>query len=303
MSAQDYPARAIRFIVPFPPGGGNDTLARMIGRRLATAVGQPVVIDNRPGAAGTVGAEAAARAPADGYTLFLAGIATHGINPNLRADLPYDPIADFDAVTLIASAPLLMVVHPSLPVQSVSDLVALAKARPGQINYASNGAGTSSHLAMEMFCLATGMRMLHVPYKGMSPALAGLLAGEAQIMFSSAVAMLPQVKAGKLRVIAMTGPSRAPAIPEIPTVAEAGVPGYQTASWYGVAVPAGTPRDVIYRLNREIVAIIRTPEISDRLEAEAVIPVGSTPEGFTAHIRAELAHWTMVINQAGIARQ
>ena len=303
MSAQDYPARAIRFIVPFPPGGGNDTLARMIGRRLATAVGQPVVIDNRPGAAGTVGAEAAARAPADGYTLFLAGIATHGINPNLRADLPYDPIADFDAVTLIASAPLLMVVHPSLPVQSVSDLVALAKARPGQINYASNGAGTSSHLAMEMFCLATGMRMLHVPYKGMSPALAGLLAGEAQIMFSSAVAMLPQVKAGKLRVIAMTGPSRAPAIPEIPTVAEAGVPGYQTASWYGVAVPAGTPRDVIYRLNREIVAIIRTPEISDRLEAEAVIPVGSTPEGFTAHIRAELARWTMVINQAGIARQ
>ena len=303
MSAQDYPARAIRFIVPFPPGGGNDTLARMIGRRLATAVGQPVVIDNRPGAAGTVGAEAAARAPADGYTLFLAGIATHGINPNLRADLPYDPIADFDAVTLIASAPLLMVVHPSLPVQSVSDLVALAKARPGQINYASNGAGTSSHLAMEMFCLATGMRMLHVPYKGMSPALAGLLAGEAQIMFSSAVAMLPQVKAGKLRVIAMTGPSRAPAIPEIPTVAEAGVPGYQTASWYGVAVPAGTPRDVIYRLNREIVAIIRTPEISDRLETEAVIPVGSTPEGFTAHIRAELARWTMVINQAGIARQ
>ena len=303
MSAQDYPARAIRFIVPFPPGGGNDTLARMIGRRLATAVGQPVVIDNRPGAAGTVGAEAAARAPADGYTLFLAGIATHGINPNLRADLPYDPIADFDAVTLIASAPLLMVVHPSLPVQSVSDLVALAKARPGQINYASNGAGTSSHLAMEMFCLATGMRMLHVPYKGMSPALAGLLAGEAQIMFSSAVAMLPQVKAGKLRVIAMTGASRAPAIPEIPTVAEAGVPGYQTASWYGVAVPAGTPRDVIYRLNREIVAIIRTPEISDRLEAEAVIPVGSTPEGFTAHIRAELARWTMVINQAGIARQ
>lgn len=300
-TAQGYPVKSIRFIVPFPPGGGNDTIARLIGQKLTAATGQQVLVDNRPGAGGAIGAEAAAKSPADGYTMFLAGVATHGINPNLRRKIPYDPHKDFDAVSLIASAPLLVVVHPSLPIKSVKQLVALAKARPGQINYASNGAGGSSHLAVELFNMMSGTKMTHIPYKGLAPALTDLLSGEVQVMFSSAVAMLPQVKAGKLRAIAMTGARRSPAIPDIPTVAEAGVPGYETGSWYGIVVPAGTPRVAIDRLSREIIAIVRSPEITGRLNDEAVIPVGSTPAEFTTHIKSELARWAKTIRQAGLA--
>lgn len=303
VNAQNYPAKSIRFIVPFPPGGGNDTIARLVGQKLTAATGQQVLVDNRPGAGGAIGAEAAAKSPADGYTLFLAGVATHGINPNLRKKLPYDPLRDFDAVSQIAAAPLLVVVHPSLPIRSVKELVALAKARPGQINYASNGAGGSSHLAVELFSMMSGAKMTHIPYKGLSPALTELLSGEVQVMFSSAVAMLPQVKAGKLRAVAMTGARRSPAIPDIPTVAEAGVPGYETGSWYGIVVPAGTPKAAIDRLSREIIAIVRSPEITNRLNSEAVIPVGSTPAEFTTHIKNELARWAKAIKQAGIALQ
>lgn len=298
--AQSYPAKPIRFIVPFPPGGGNDTIARLVAQKLSAAAGAQVIVDNRPGAGGTIGAEAAARSPADGYTMFLAGVATHGINPNLRRKLPYDALRDFNAVSLIASAPLLVVVHPSLPAKSVKDLVALAKARPAQINYASNGAGGSSHLAVELFDMMTGVKMTHIPYKGLAPALTDLLAGEVQVMFSSAVAMLPQVKAGRLRAIAMTGAKRSAAIPAIPTVAESGVPGYETGSWYGVVVPAGTPTAAIERLSREIQAIVKSQEITSKLNEEAVIPVGSTPEGFDRHIRAELARWAKVIKAAKI---
>ncbi len=298
--AQTYPAKPIRFIVPFTPGGGNDTIARLIGQKLAAATGQQVLIDNRPGAGGAIGAEAAAKSPADGYTIFLAGVATHGINPNLRKKLGYDPVKDFDAVSLIASAPLLVVVHPSLPVKSVKQLVALAKAQPGKINYASNGAGGSSHMAVELFKSMTGTSLVHIPYKGLSPALTELLSGEVQLMFSSAVSMLPQVKAGKLRAIAMTGARRSPAIPDIPTVAEAGIPGYETGSWYGIVAPAGTPRPAIDRLSREVIAIVHAPDITKRLEDEAIIPVGSTPEEFTTHIRNELARWAKVIKQSGI---
>jgi tripartite-type tricarboxylate transporter receptor subunit TctC len=298
--AQSYPSKPIRFIVPFPPGGGNDTIARLIGQKLTAATGQQVIVDNRPGAGGTIGAEAAARAAPDGYTMFLAGVATHGINPNLRKKLSYDPVKDFDAVSLIASAPLLVVVHPSLPAKSVKELIAIAKARPGQINYASNGAGGSSHLAVELFNMMTGARMVHIPYKGLTPALTELIAGEVQVMFSSAVAMLPQVKAGKLRAIAMTGARRSPAIPAIPTVAEAGVPGYETGSWYGVVVPAGSPRPAINRLAQDIGVIVKSAEITNRLVSEAVIPVGGTPDEFAAHIRKELARWAKVIKSAKI---
>jgi len=302
-TASTYPSRAIRFIVPFPPGGGNDTLARMIGQQLGATLKQQILVDNRPGAGGTIGAQAAAAAPADGYNIFLAGVATHGINPNLRKRLPYDALKDFAPVSLIASAPLLVVVHPSLPVRSVKDLVALANAKPGAINYASNGAGGSSHLAVELFSMTTGARMLHVPYKGLSPALTDLLSGEVQVMFSSAVAMLPQVKAGRLRAIAMTGDKRSEAIPDIPTVAEAGVKGYATGSWYGVVAPAGTPPHAVNRLSREIVALVRAPAIRDKLVADAVIPVGSTPAEFSAHIRAEIDRWGRVIKAAGLKLQ
>jgi tripartite-type tricarboxylate transporter receptor subunit TctC len=295
-----YPTKPIRFVVPFPPGGGNDTIARLIGQRLAASLGQQVVIDNRAGAGGVIGAEAVARSPADGYTMLLAGVATFGIGPNLRRKIPYDPVRDFDAVSLIASAPLLVVVHPSLPVKSVKELIAFAKARPGQINYASNGVGASSHLAVELFNIMTGTRLVHIPYKGLSQALTDVLAGQVPVMFSSAVAMLPHVKSGKVRAIAMTGDRRSPAIPAIPTVIEAGVPGYETGSWYGVVVPAGTPKAAVSRLAQEIVAITKSPEITARLVDEAVIPVASSPEAFAAHIRSELARWAKVIRAANI---
>jgi tripartite-type tricarboxylate transporter receptor subunit TctC len=301
--AQEYPVRPIRLIVPFPPGGGNDTIARLMGQKLAPALGQQVLVDNRPGAAGSIGAELAAKSPPDGYTLFLAGVASHGINPNLRRQLPYDPVRDFSGVSLIASAPLLVVVHPSLPATSVKQLVALAKTKPGAINFASNGTGGSSHLAGELFMMTTGTTMVHIPYKGLSLALTDLLSGQVQLMFSSAVSMLPQVKAGKLRAIAMTGATRSPAIPDIPTVAEAGVPGYETGSWYGIVAPAKTPRPVIERLSREIAAATRSAEISRRLADEAVIPIGSTPEEFDAHIKRELARWAKVIARAKISNE
>lgn len=299
--AQDYPVKAIRLVVPFPPGGGNDTIARLMGQKLAPALGQQLLVDNRPGAGGTIGAEIAAKSPPDGYTLFLAGVASHGINPNLRKKLPYDPVRDFAGVSLIASAPLLVVVHPSLPTTSIKQLVALAKSKPGAINFASNGTGGSSHLAGELFMMMTGTSMVHIPYKGLSPALTDLLSGQVQVMFSSAVSMLPQVKAGKLRAIAMTGAVRSQAIPDIPTVAEAGIPGYETGSWYGIVAPAKTPRPVIARLSREVAAATRSEEISRRLVDEAVIPIGSTAEEFDAHIKRELARWAQVIAKAKIS--
>lgn len=299
--AQSWPAKPIRFVVPFTPGGGNDTIARLIGQKLSASLGQQVVIDNRAGAGGTIGAEAAARSAPDGYTMFLAGVATHGINPNLRAKMPYDPVKDFEPVSLIASAPLIVVVHPSLPVRSTKDLVALAKAKPGELTYASNGAGGSSHMAVELFNMMTGTKMLHIPYKGLSPALTDLISGQVQVMFSSAVAMLPQVKTGRLRAVAMTGAKRSPALPDVPTVAESGVPGYETGSWYGVVVPAGTPRPIVQRLAQEIVGISRSPEINQRLVEDAAIPVGSTPEEFGAFIRSELARWAKVVKQGRIS--
>ena len=295
-----YPSKAIRFIVPFPPGGGNDTIARLVGQQMAVAMGQQVMIDNRPGAAGALGAQIAASAPADGYTIFLAGVGSHGLNPNLRKKPLYDAVRDFEAVSLIASAPLLVVVHPSLPVKSVKELITLAKAKPGAINYASNGAGGSSHMAVELFDMMAGTRMTHIPYKGLTPALTELMAGEVQVMFSSAVAMLPQVKAGRLRAIAMTGSKRSAAIPDIPTVAEAGLKGYETGSWYGVVAPAGTPRYAIDKLNSEIVRITKSPQVTTKLVEEAVIPVGSTPAEFAAYIKAEIARWGKVIKTAGI---
>ena len=296
-----YPSKAIRFIVPFPPGGGNDTIARLVGQQMAATMGQQVMIDNRPGAAGALGAQIAASAPADGYTIFLAGVGSHGLNPNLRKKPLYDAVRDFEAVSLIASAPLLVVVHPSLPVKSVKELITLAKAKPGAINYASNGAGGSSHMAVELFDMMAGTRMTHIPYKGLTPALTELMAGEVQVMFSSAVAMLPQVKAGRLRAIAMTGSKRSAAIPDIPTVAEAGLKGYETGSWYGVVAPAGTPKYAIDKLNSEIVRITKSPQVTNKLVEEAVIPVGSTPAEFAAYIKAEIARWGKVIKTAGIA--
>jgi tripartite-type tricarboxylate transporter receptor subunit TctC len=298
-SAQSYPAKAVRIIVPLAPGGGNDTIARMIGQKIQGPLGQSVVIDNRTGAGGQIGAEVAAKSPPDGYTLLLGNVATQAIIPNVQPNVAYSPLRDFQPVSLIASAPLLVVVHPSLPVRSVKQLIAFAKARPGELNYASNGFGSSTQFATELFKLLTGTRMEHIPYKGLSLAMTDLLTGRVQVMFSSAVAMLPNVKDGKLRAIAMTGATRAEAIPDIPTVAESGVKNYEAGSWYGILAPAGTPRPIVDRLNREIVAAVKSREIQDRLLSEAVIPIGSTPEAFAEHISKELARAAKVVKESG----
>ena len=297
--AQSYPTKPVRLIVPLAPGGGNDTIARMIGQKISGPLGQQVVVENRPGAGGMIGAEVAAKSPPDGYTLLLANVAGMAIIPNVQKKVPYDPVRDFQPISLIASAPLLVVVHPSLPVGSVKQLVALAKTQPGQLNYASNGIGSSTHFATEMFNLMTSTKMTHVPYKGLSLAMTDLLSGQVQLMFSSAVAMLPHVKAGKLRAIAMTGAKRSSSIPDVPTVAEAGVRDYEAGSWYGIVAPAGTPRPIVDRLNKEIVAATKSQEIQDRLLNEAVIPVGSSPDEFAAHIRKELARAARVVKESG----
>lgn len=298
--AQSYPTKTIRLMVSQPPGGGNDTIARMVAERLTKPLKQQVIVDNRPGASGVVAAELASRAPADGYTLFLGNVATLTILPNLLKKVPYDALRDFDPICLIATAPMLVVVHPSVPVATIKQLVALAKAKPGEINYASNGIGSSTHLATEMFRQMTDIKIVHVPYKGLSGAMTDLVSGQVPLMFSSAVAMLPHVKNKRLRAIAMTGETRSAAIPEVPTVAESGLPGYQAGSWYGVVAPAGTPRPAIDLLQREIAAITRSKEITDRLVSEAIIPVASTPEEFRAHIKAEFGRMAKVVKAADL---
>ena len=297
--AQSYPTKPIRIVVPQLPGGGNDTIARMVAQKLTVALKQQVVADNRPGAGGLIAAELVAKSAPDGYTLLLANVATMAIIPNVQKKVPYDPVKDFEAVSLVASAPLLVVVHPSLPVTSVKQLIALAKAKPGQLNYASNGVGSSTHLATEMFKMMTGTKMVHVPYKGLSAATTDLMSGQVQVMFSSAVAMMPQVKAGRLRAIAMTGAKRSPAIPDVPTVAEAGVPDYEAGSWYGICAPAGTARPIVDQLSREIAVAVKSPDVIERLALEGVIPVGSTPEQFGAYIKRELAHVRDVVKASG----
>jgi len=299
VAAQQYPAKAIRLIVPLAPGGGNDTIARMIGQKIQGPLGQSLVIENRTGAGGQIGAEIAAKSPPDGYTLLLGNAATQSIIPNVQPNVNYSPLKDFKPISLIASAPLLVVVHPSVPVRSIKQLVALAKARPNELNYASNGFGSTTQFATELFKLMTGTRMEHVPYKGLSLAMVDLVSGRVHLMFSSAVAMLPNVKDGKLRAIAMTGATRSQAIPDIPTVAESGVKDYEAGSWYGILAPAGTSRAIVDRLNREIVAAVKSQEIQDRLLSEAVIPIGSSPEAFATHISRELVRAAKVVKESG----
>ena len=297
--AQNYPVKAIRLVVPQPPGGGNDVIARMISQKLSVALKQQIAVDNRAGAGGLIGADVAAHSPADGYTLLLGNVATLAIIPNVQKKMPYDALKDFAPVSLIASAPLLVVVHPSVPVHSIKQLIVLARAKPGQLNYASNGVASSTHLATEMFKMMTRTDLVHVPYKGLGPATTDLLSGQMQLMFSSAVAMMPHVQAKRLRAIAMTGAKRSTAIPDIPTVAESGVPDYEAGSWYGILAPTGTPREIIDLLNREIVAAVRSPEITDRLVAEAVIPIGNSPAEFSAHLQKEYTRIGNVIRSSG----
>jgi tripartite-type tricarboxylate transporter receptor subunit TctC len=303
IAAQSYPVKPVRVIVGFVPGGGNDVISRLVAQKLSVAFGRQFVVENRPGAGGMIGAELAAKSPPDGYTLFLAGVATHAINPNLQKSVPYDPVRDFDPVCLMATAPTLLAVHPSVPVRSVKQFIALAKARPGEINYASSGHGSSAQLATELFKSLTGTHMQHVPYKGIGLVFNELLSGQVQVIFNAAAALLPHTRSGRMRALGVGSLQQVAAIADIPTIAESGVPGYQAGSWYGFVAPAGTPRAIIDSLSRETAAAIQSPEIASKLTAEAVLVIGSSPEEFSAHIKDELARIGKVIREAGISME
>ncbi|HEY4580402.1 MAG TPA: tripartite tricarboxylate transporter substrate binding protein [Candidatus Acidoferrales bacterium] len=284
--------------MPLATGGALDIASRLFGQKLADAFGQQVVIDNRPGAGGMIGAELAARASPDGYTLMMGSI-SHTVLPSMHKKLPYDIVKDFAPVSMLVSFPFLLLVHPALPAKSVTELIALAKAKPGQINYASGGNGSTAHMAAELFKSLTGINVVHVPYKGTAPALIGFLAGETGLAFYSASATLAHAKAGRLRALATTGERRSPSLPELPTVAEAGVPGFVTGSWAGVLAPAGTPKSIVAKLHGELTRILRLPETRERLAALDFEPVGNSPEEFGAIIRKEVVRWAKVVKESG----
>jgi tripartite-type tricarboxylate transporter receptor subunit TctC len=298
--AQAYPSKPVRVIVPYPPGGGNDTLGRLFAAKLQERMGQPFVVENRPGAGTMIGTEAAAKAAPDGYTILLSSIATHALSPNLYSRVPYDPVRDFAPITLLGIAPTVLVVTSELPAKSVAELVALAKARPGQYAYASGGNGTPPHVNAEVFKAVAGVDLLHVAYKGGGPALVDLIAGRVHVMLDTAASAMPHVRSGKLRALALSAPRRSPEYPELPTFAEAGMPQYDTNAWYSMHAPAGTPPEIVRRLNTELVAIVRDADVAARFKQLSTDPVGNTPEEFAAFVRAELEKYGRVIKAAGI---
>ena len=298
-AAEAYPAKPVRLVVAFPPGGGTDIIARSIAQKLAGRIAQQVVVDNRPGAGGNIGTDIVAKSAPDGYTILMGSAGPLAINASLFGKMPFDPIRDLAPVTLAASTPNVLVVHPSLRAATIEELIALAKARPGEINFASSGHGTPAHLAGELFNSMAGVKLVHVPYKGASPALADLLGGQVQLMFSTMPPALPHVKDGKLRALAVTSAKRSPAAPELPTVDEIALPGFEANTWHGVVVPAGTPETIVGRLNREIVAILHLPEVVERLSGQGAEPVGSTPQEFAAYIKSEALKWAKVVRHSG----
>jgi tripartite-type tricarboxylate transporter receptor subunit TctC len=300
VSAQGYPNRPIRMIVPFPPGGPNDIFARLVGQMLFEALGQPAVVDNRGGAGGAIGGEAAAKAVPDGYALFLGGAATLAINPGMNPRLPYDPVKDFTPISLLATAPSVLISHPSLPVKTVRDLIDLAKARPGQINYASAGIGTNPHLAGELFKFMSGANLVHVPYKGGGPATADLLAGHVQLYFSGISTAVPLINERRIRAIAVTGAARSAQLPDTPTFAEAALPGYEVNNWYALLGPRALDGEIVNTLNAAVSRGLATADVRRRIADLAAQPAGGTPKQLAAYIAAELEKWTRVIKAANI---
>ncbi len=298
--AANYPEKALRLVVPFPPGGGNDILARTLGQRLSEVVSQQVVVDNRGGAGGALGATIAAQANPDGYTLFLGSVGNLAQNPALKAKLPYNPVRDFAPAALVATSSFMLAVNPSVPAKSVQDLIALAKASPGKLTYASAGTGSSLHMAGELFKYATATDMLHVPYKGTGPAMADLVSGRVQLIFSTMPPVLPQVKQGKLRALGVTTIKRAAAAPDVPTIAESGVKGFNVSNWQGVLAPAKTPPALVKKLNSDILAALKVPGMTEALAAQGLEPAGGKPEEFGALIKAEIAKYTQVVKAAKI---
>ena len=298
-SANDYPSKPIRLVVPFTPGGSTDILARVIGQKLTEAWGKQVVIDNRPGAGGNIGVDLVAKSPADGYTLVMGHIGTFGVNPTLYPKLPFDPVKDFQPITLVALVPNMLSVNPAVPARSVKELIALAKAKPGTINFGSGGNGSAAHLAGEYFKLMTKTEITHIPYRGTSPAVTDLIAGQIQMIITGVPPTLSFVKAGKLRALGVATARRLPLLPELPTIAEAGVPGYEATQWYGVLAPAGVPKPIVAKLNAEMVKAIKGADVREKLAAEAAEPVGNTPEEFSAFIKKEIARWAPVVKASG----
>ena len=297
--AQSFPAKPLRIIVPSSTGGAVDGLARLVAQ-ISTSLGQQVLADNRPGANGAIGLELAAKAPPDGHTLVLGFLGPLAVNPGLYKKLPYDPVKDFAPISLVAESPLLVVAHPSLPARTVKELIQLAKSRPGQITYGTGGTGTGGHLTIELFKITAGVDLLHVPYKGVGPALTDVLAGHISLMTSSPISSQPHVKSGRLRGLAVTGRARSPALPEVPTMIESGLTNFESTTWFGVLAPAGTPPAIVTKLNAEINNLLRQPEVREQIGRLGADPAGNTPEQFAAHIKTEIAKWAKVIKAANI---
>lgn len=294
-----YPVRPIRFIAPNLPGGPTDILARLIAQKLSESMGQPIVVENRAGASGIIGTEAAAKSPPDGYTLVTGNNATFGANVSLFKKLPYDPVKDFSPIVLVATQPNILVVHPSLPVKTVNELIAFAKARPGQLNYAGTGMGAAANMSAELFKSMTGTNMVGVSYKSAAPALIDLIAGQTQLMFATSLSVVPHIHAKRVRALGVTTAKRARAMPDLPTIAEAGVPGFEASTWHGVFVPAGTPVAIVDRLNAEINRMLQVPDVRERLAALGAEIIGGTSRAFAEHIQREIPKWAKVIKETG----
>ncbi|MGH8678282.1 MAG: tripartite tricarboxylate transporter substrate binding protein [Burkholderiales bacterium] len=297
--SKSYPSGQITIVVPYPPGGFNDTLARTVGQKLNEAWGRPVIVENRPGGGTTIGTNLVARARADGHTLLVVSFA-FGVNPSIYPKLPYDTLKDFKAVVLAAGTPNILVVNPELPVKSMQELIALARAKPGSLNYASAGSGSSPQLSMELLKSLTGTELVHVPYRGSVPAVTDLIGGQVQLMFDNTPNVMPHVKAGRLRALAVSSKTRSKFSPELPTVDEAGVPGFDVSVWFGFVAPGKTPKPVIEKLNGEINRILALPDVAALFQVQGVEPLGGTPEDFAAFIRGQIAKWRPVVSQAGI---
>jgi tripartite-type tricarboxylate transporter receptor subunit TctC len=301
--AQPYPSKIVRFVVPFVAGGPTDIQGRMLGEKLGQRLGQQFIIDNRGGANGNIGMELAAKSPPDGYTLVIATVGTWAVNPSLYKQMPYDPVKDFAPIMQVSSSPGVLIVHPSVPVRNVRELIALAKSKPGKLDYGSSGVGGFGHISGALFCLMTKTEMVHIPYKSSAPSLTDLIAGQIQVLFNNAISTVPFIKSGQVRAIAVTSLKRMQALPQLPTIDESGVKGYDNSSWSAVAAPAGTPKEIITKLNGELNQILKLPDIQEKSAAVGADPVGGTPEQFGEYLKSEIAKFARVVKEAKISAQ
>ncbi|MCW5643104.1 MAG: tripartite tricarboxylate transporter substrate binding protein [Rhodoferax sp.] len=301
--AQAYPTKPIKLVIPYPPGGLGDTMARDLGKQISDRLGQPVIVESKPGASQMIGAEYVAKADGDGYTLFLASLSNLVLNVGSQKSMPYDPVKDFAPVSMYFSTPLYLVVNPKLPVKNVQELVAYGKANPGKLSYGSIGTGSSLHLTGEMFQEATGIKMLHVPYKGSAPAVTDLIGGQIDLLFDGATSSLPHVVAGKLRALGVTSAERAEGTPDIPSIAESGVPGFDASFWFGIVAPASTPKPIVQKLSATIIDILKQPEMRERHKPNGIALAGSTPEAMSARMASDLVKWSAIQRKAGVVPQ